>query len=62
MCIFLAYFVIFYRVILPLQTYWSLSCDHGLHCIAAMSECENNTTFPRVSGIGTKVCNVFCSF
>ena len=32
---------------LPLQSYWSLSCHHGLHCwliccIVAMSSCENN--------------------
>ena len=27
----------FFRGILPLQSYWSLSCDHGLHCIVAMS-------------------------
>ena len=26
----------------PLQNYWTLSCDHGLHCIVAMSERENN--------------------
>ena len=23
---------IFPRDVLPLQSYWSLSCDHGLHC------------------------------
>ena len=25
------------EVFVPLQSYWSLSCDHELHCIAAMS-------------------------
>ena len=27
----------FTEVFLPLQSYWSLFCDHGLHCIVAMS-------------------------
>ena len=29
--------IIFTEVFLPRQSYWSLSCDHGLHCTLAMS-------------------------
>ena len=42
------YYLLFYVFIcfsycgsLPLQSCWSLSCDHGLHC-SNMSWCENN--------------------
>ena len=27
---------------LPLQSYWSLSCDHGLHCIDELMQENNN--------------------
>ena len=30
-------FTFFTEVFLPLQSYWSRSFDHGLHCIVAMS-------------------------
>ena len=46
-CVCFSYHVYYYllffpRDTLPLQSYWSLSCDHGLNCVVAMSECDNN--------------------
>ena len=40
---------VFYRI-LQLRSYWSLPCDHGLHCIAAMSQCENNDNNNNIPG------------
>ena len=40
--LFLAFYFIISRGILPLKTYWSLSCDQGLHSMVAMSSCKNN--------------------
>ena len=36
-CTTFCLFYIFTEVFLPLESYWSLSCDHGRHCIVAMS-------------------------
>ena len=34
-CVLLFACFVFIEVFLPLQGYWSLSCDHGLHCIVS---------------------------
>ena len=54
MCTTLCLLYCFTEVFLPLKSYWGLPCDHGLHCIAAISCCENNNSSYRcLSGGGS---------